>query len=171
MTTPLGLTDLNNANPHTLADNFRNLVGPGLAIGDYLNTVADRLNALSTATAAARTCTIAGTVTADDILSLALVAPDGFSFSYDHQIVNATSATTAADELEAALEADADFASRYTVNNTAGVLTITALRKGTAENATTFVVAKTGGGSTTFVAAGATLTGGAGSDDILAIID
>ena len=60
--------------------------------------------------------------------------------------------------MKTALNADEDFAARYVASNAAGVLTVTALRKGTGMNGTTFAASKVGTG--TFTAAGATMTGG-----------
>jgi phage tail sheath gpL-like len=171
MTASVGLTALNRANPQLLPDAFRAMYQAGygtdtavIGIGDLLNQLIALANQGSGSTAASRAATYGGTATAGDVLTLTI---DGVDFA--HTVVDDTSVTTAMAEMVAALNADDTFSARYTASNAAGVITATAKRKGTGMNGTTFVASKVGTG--TFVAAGATMTGGLLLDDILPIAD
>ena len=171
MTASVGLTQLNRANPQILADAFRAMYQAGygtdtavIGVGDLINKLIALANQGSGSTAASRAATYAGTATAGDVLTLTI---DGVAFA--HTVVDGTSVTTAMTEMKTALNADEDFAARYVASNAAGVLTVTALRKGTGMNGTTFAASKVGTG--TFTAAGATMTGGLLLDDILPLAD
>jgi phage tail sheath gpL-like len=167
----MGLAELNNptASQLTAALAAISLAGFGLTgtmkFGDMLNKLIAQGNQGSSSTAAAQTATVAGTVAAGDVLTLTVGG-----VAYPHTIVDGTSATTAATEYKNALNADPVFSKAYVASNAAGVLTITALRKGTAGNAIALAAAKTGVGGTTFTAGGATLAGATGVDDLLAIV-
>jgi phage tail sheath gpL-like len=167
----LGLRELNNPTPGVLSSVLAAITcaafgaSATVPFGDLVNKLIAQGNQGSSSTAAARTATVAGTVAAGDVLTLTI---GGVAFP--HTIVDGTDATSAATEYKNSLNADATFSAAYTASNAAGVITITAKRKGTGGNAITFAAAKTGSGGTTFTAAGATLTGATGVDDLLAIV-
>lgn len=141
---------------------------------------------------ASQTATIAGTVTAGDVLTLTLQypysptnpgVPQTQNFSY--VVLPAQTATTAGTAFANQLNGNAGFSQFYTASSAAGVMTIAvnALAtpflitvgsgnivtgqwavslSGSVGNSITFAAAKTGPGATTFVAGGATLAGGVG---------
>ena len=171
MSASMGLTQLNYANPHNVADCLRALKQAGygtdsdiIGLGDLLNLIIALANQGSNSVAASRVATYGGTATAGDVLTLTI---GGVAFV--HTVVDGTSVTTAMTEMKNALNADEGFSARYVATNSAGALTVTAKRKGAGMTGTTFVAAVTGVG--TFVAAGATMTGGTLLDDILPIAD
>lgn len=169
---PAGLSELNRANLNNLPDLLRLVKGPDVPIGTLLNKIIATANAgNAAAVAAAQTATVAGTVAADDELTVTLTPPGYDAFSVMHKIVDGTSATTAGTELKNALNANSTFARWFVATNVAGVVTITAKYKGPAMNATKLAVAKTGAGSTTITAGAATFASGAGTDDTHLLID
>lgn len=167
------LATLNNGDPNRLHDAFRAIDQAGYDVtkdtavggfGDLINKLIALANQGSGSTAASVTATYGGTATTGDILNISI---DGEAYTYT--VADGTSVTTAITGMKTALNADADFAKRWTASNAAGVLTITAKRKGVGYNGKAFSVTKTGTG--TWVAGAAALAGGLLLDDILPIAD
>lgn len=166
-----GLSEIDLANPNNFHDCLRAIKREGFGetdsesgLGTLINLLIAQGNQSSSSVAAARAVTYAGTATAGDVLTLNL---DGEAYS--HTVVDGTTVTTAMTEMKVALNADPDYSARWLASNVAGVLTSTALRKGVGANSWLFSASKVGTG--TFVAAGATFTGGSGVDDLLPIVD
>lgn len=163
---PLGLRELNHPSPGILSAVLTAIACAGfgatgtLGFGDLLNQLIAQGNQGSSSAAASQTATYAGTATAGDVLTLVL---DGVTYNWT--VVDGTSVTTAMTEMKNGLNAIAAFAAAYTASNVAGVLTVTAKRKGAGFNTKTFAASKVGTG--TFTAGAATFAGGTGVDDIL----
>lgn len=176
------LTELNRQDPNRVHDALRSIADAAgnKGLGAWMNSVAAQANALSTSVAATKPLTVAGTPTAADTITMTLTVPfPQLSPSAPSPIVQlihsltsgeAASATTAAAALVAAWNALPALAKYVTLNNAAGVITASAVLKGTAGNAFSVTAAKTGAGATTITAGGA-LTGGTGVNDTPLITD
>ncbi len=163
MASALGLVELNRSDPNQLADCLRNLHGPEMGIGDYLNLIATKLNLLSTSGAASRNVTVAGAAALD----VYKVTVAGNLVTHQMSTGDAVSATTAALALLTAINADPIVGALVLATQVAGVITLTAKRKGTGGNAYTLSSSVVGTG--TCVSAGALFTGCTGADDMLLI--
>jgi phage tail sheath gpL-like len=166
-----GLADLNKADPSNLADCMRSIAGPNMGIGDLLNAIIAKINQPADSTAAAATVTIAGTMHTGDVVTTTV---GGNAVAYT-LVAGDSTATLAAANIVAALNANAAMAALVTATNSAGVITLTAKRKGTGFNATALTAVVSGAGATTTATAQAATfgaaTAGTGLDDILAIVN
>jgi hypothetical protein len=169
----MGLSELNRANPQNLADNLRALKlsnGESMGIGTYLNVLAAQANQKVASTAAAATVTIAAPAAGDQVL----IDVGTASFAYTLSAGDAASATAAATAVRTALNANAAMALILLASNAAGVITLTALKKGVGFNDKVLRAQKYGVGSTTVTPQAATFgaaTAGTGADDALPIVD
>lgn len=169
----MGLTELNRANPQNLADNLRALKlsnGESMGIGSYLNACAAQAQQKTASTAAAATVTIAAPAAGDQVL----IDVGTASFAYTLTAGDAASATAAATAVKNAINANAAMALIVLATNAAGVITLTALQKGTGFNAKVLRAQKYGVGATTVTPQAATFgaaTAGTGADDVLQIVD
>lgn len=185
MSNTVSLAELNRVNPNTLPDALRcpaqagfgltaKLGGlvPPLALGDLINALIAKANAVTGGqVAAAQTVTIGGTFAAGGVITLKADPGDGNLLPVSYTVVAGdTTLNGAAASLAAALNANAAFAAAFTAAAAAAVVTVTAKRKGPGMNGKAFTLTTATMGTLTATAGAATFAGGTGQDDILPIV-